>query len=157
MILKIACRRYRRIESEAREIEITRADRAFLSTHALACSRCRLHSEQLNAVQAIFAVSAFEPTCSPEFTDNVVRKVRAMRREGSQHVLRSLVVGAVSAAVALGAVLQIVGTPAEPPTTDGTARNSILRDAPFETTTPGSLNLFDSPSRLVRDPRPNDV
>lgn len=138
-------------------MEISRADRAYMAAHALDCSRCRTRSEQLNAVHAVLSVSAIEPQCSPDFTDNVVRRVRAMRREGSHHVLRPLLVGAVSAAVALGAVLQMVGTQAEPPTTDGTARNSILRDAPFESTTPGSLNLFDSPSRLVRDPRPNDV
>jgi hypothetical protein len=116
-----------------------------------------MRTEQLNAVHAVLSLAAIEPQCSPDFTDNVVRRVRAMRREGSQHVLRPLIVGAVSAAVALGAVLQMVGTQAEAPSTDGSARNSILRDAPFESTTPGSLNLFDSPSRLVRDPRPNDA
>jgi len=157
MIFNLACRRYRRIESEAREIEITRADRAFVAAHALDCDSCRRRSEQLNAVCAILSQSLIEPTCSPGFTDNVIRSVRAMRRERAKHVWRPLVVGALSAAVALGAVLQIVGAQANPPSTDGTAQNSILRDAPFDATTPGSLNLFDSPSRLVRDPRPNDV
>lgn len=157
MILKLACRRYRRIESEARERGLTQSERAHLDAHALACRQCRARTEQLRAIQTLLAVTVIEPSVSPDFTDKVVERVRAMRRQNSKHVLRPLVVGAVSAAVAIGAVLQVVGVQAEAPKATGSAQNSILRETPIDGATPDGLNLFDSPSRLVRDPRPNDV
>ncbi|MEO7454027.1 MAG: hypothetical protein ABIV13_04620, partial [Fimbriimonadales bacterium] len=64
-------------------------------------------------------------------------------------------VGAAAAFVAVGAILQMVGLQPAAPSTDGSAGSAI--DRPAEVTTPGELNLFDTPSKLVRDPRPYDV
>lgn len=158
MLFKSACRRFRRIDANAREMEISRAEQDFLTAHARGCNRCRVHSGELDVVSAALSASAFDPiVISPDFTENVVRGVRAMRREGHRNAYRPVLVGAGAAFVALGAILQVVGAQAPAPTTDGTAGVGVYRESPLKSTSPSELNLFDAPSRLVRDPRPHDV
>jgi hypothetical protein len=157
MIFRFACRRYRSIDTNARETQISREDRDFHAQHGAACARCRCYTAEVDALTRALTASHIEPvSVSTNFTDNVVRGVHAMRRESYHASYRPILVGASAAVVALGAILQMVGTQPSPPTPEGSAE-SIRRETPLETAEPGDMNLFNTPSKLVPDPRPFDV
>ncbi|MEO7453525.1 MAG: hypothetical protein ABIV13_02035, partial [Fimbriimonadales bacterium] len=82
MLFKFACKRYRRIFTNARETEISRAESDFLNLHEGACSRCCSYSLQVNALIDAISDAAIEPVLvSPDFTEDIVRGVRKMRRD----------------------------------------------------------------------------
>lgn len=158
MLFKFACKRYRSISSNAREMDITRAESDFLTAHEAKCKACRSYRVELDMMtKAITAsmVDSFE--VSRDFTDKVVTGVKKMRRENYRTTYRPVLVGAVAAFIAVGAILQTVGLQPAEPTTDGTAESMPLRETPLDTAEQGDMNLFDTPSKLVRDPRPMDV
>jgi hypothetical protein len=157
MFFKLACRRYRRYETTAREFGLTPAARSFMDSHADACAACRSFSEDLHLVTELLSNSHIEPVLSADFTDRIVSEVRAVRRQGYRTAYRPVIVGAVAAFIAIGAVLQVVGAPSSAPSGEGAAANAFKRESPLNSTVPGDINLFDTPSKLVRDPRPNDV
>jgi hypothetical protein len=94
---------------------------------------------------------------SSDFTDRVVLGVKKMRRESYRTTYRPVLAGAVAAFVAVGAILQVVGIQPDAPTTDGSAESSARPESPLNRAEPGDMDLFDTPSKLVRDPRPYDV
>jgi hypothetical protein len=156
MLFRFACKRYRSIE-DAREIA-TRAQLEFVADHAAKCGKCRVYSEVAGALRAGLGKAELAPVViSGDFTERVVRGVQAMRRESYRTSYRPVLVGAMAAFVALGAILQVVGAQPEAPSTDGTAESTLKRESPLDSSEPGDLNLFDTPSKLVRDPRPHDV
>jgi predicted anti-sigma-YlaC factor YlaD len=156
MLFKFACKRYRRIFTNARETAITRAESDFLSMHKASCAECRSYAIQVDALIAAMSDVAVDPLLvSEDFTENIVRGVRKMRRDSYRTSYRPVLVGAAAAFVAVGAILQMVGLQPPAANTDGSAESNIER--PIDATTPGELNLFDTPSKLVRDPRPFDV
>jgi hypothetical protein len=128
-----------------------------MESHADACADCRAFSEDIYKIADLLNSNSVQPRISEDFTERVVLGVRAMRREGYRTAYRPVLVGAVAAFIAIGAVLQVVGAPSSAHTTDGSAENAIKRESPLNSVMPGDMNLFDTPSRLVRDPRPNDV
>jgi hypothetical protein len=94
---------------------------------------------------------------SPDFTDRVVLGVRRIRRESYRTTYRPVLAGAVAAFIAVGAILQVVGVQPSALTTDGTAESTGRPESPLNRAEPGDMDLFDTPSKLVRDPRPYDV
>ena len=157
MIFRFACKRYRSIDTIARETQISREDREFHAQHGAQCTRCRSYTAEVDALTRALTASHIEPVdVSKNFTDNVVRGVQAMRRETYHASYRPILIGATAAAVALGAILQMVGKEPSMPTPDGSAE-TIRRETPLDSVAPGNINLFDTPSRLVPDPRPFDV
>jgi hypothetical protein len=159
MLFKLACKRYRSISSNARETEVTRAESDFLTAHEAKCIGCRNYRTELDMMTKAITASLVDPfDISRDFTDRVVVGVKKMRRESYRTSYRPVLVGAVAAFVAVGAILQTVGLQPAEPTTDGTAESTTpLRETPLDTAEPGNMNLFDTPSKLVRDPRPTDV
>ena len=158
MLFRFACKRYRSISSNARETEITRAESDFLTAHEAKCIGCRNYRTELDMMTKAITASLVDSfDISRDFTDRVVVGVKKMRRESYRTSYRPVLVGAVAAFVAVGAILQMVGLQPAAPNTDGTAERSIGKDSPLNGSEPGDMNLFDTPSRLVRDPRPFDV
>lgn len=158
MLFRFACKRYRSIETNARETQVTRAESDFLNRHAAGCPRCLAYTLEVDALSDALSGSMIEPMAvSPTFTEDIVRGVRAMRRESYRTSFRPVLIGAVAAFVAVGAILQMVGLQPEAPSTDGSADTGIRRESPLDSAEPGDMNLFDTPSRLARDPKPIDV
>src|SRR5687768_2026874 len=126
MLFKLACKRYRRIHTDARETQITRAQSDFLSQHEASCPRCKAYSFEVGAFVEAMSSSIIEPLhISPNFTENVVRGVRAMRRDSYRTSYRPVLVGALAAFAAVGAILQMVGLQPAVPNTDGSADSTL--------------------------------
>lgn len=158
MLFKLACRQYRRTFGEFLGGDMSPETQAFLARHEAACPRCARKGAELRAIHAVLlAEGTMEVTPSPDFTDRVVERVRAARREAMRPSLRPVFYGAGAALVAVGAILQVVGAPVDATMPDGSASSEVRTTMPLDDNSSGDLKLFDSPSRLVRDPRPNDV
>ena len=158
MLFKFACKRYRSISSNARETDVTRAESDFLATHEAKCEHCRNYRVELDMMTKAITASLVEPfEMSRDFTDKVVLGVKKMRRESYRTSYRPVLAGAVAAFIAVGAILQVVGDQAKEPSIDGAADSTIRKESPLNSDQPGDMNLFDTPSKLVRDPRPFDA
>jgi hypothetical protein len=141
----------------AQDVSLDTRRARFVETHYERCGACQEYDRQLDTIISAIQDSSLGHQGSPEFTGEVVVAISREQARLRQHPWRPVAIGAVTAAFALGAVLQVLTAQPTAPNMEGGAVRERRLDAPFHDIKPGKLNLFDTPSRMVEDPPPTTV
>ena len=128
----------------------------FLSSHSAICKSCHQFGDELSAISEAIKHSRFESDASSGFSSRVLDE--AIRQRSAPLVgLRPALVGALFAFLAVGSAVQFAT--ASPPVDVPDAGSAVQkRDlTPLQGEGPMRFELFDTPSRMVKDPEPFDV
>ncbi|MBA3725607.1 MAG: hypothetical protein H0W86_03930 [Armatimonadetes bacterium] len=158
MFSRYACKRYRRLRLDSEDGVLSSRALRFLAVHSQACGECLFYDVEISDMSAAIRSAALEHEGGPEFGAATLRVVLADRQKRRTPTLKPIFAGAATAVIAVGAILQLLSaslnTTASP---IGEAQRPLRQDIPLEIDMPGTFNLFDTPSRMVRDPKPFDA
>ena len=125
--------------------------------HSGECDACRAFDGQLAAAREALRAATLHHQGPPSFSLKVAWAVSRDRLRRQRAVWWPTLTGAGTAAIAVGAILQLLYASSVQPSPEGTAQREHKRNSPMRLFKPGQLNLFDSPGRVVRDPERTDV
>ncbi|MGI8922441.1 MAG: hypothetical protein ACR2HJ_00125 [Fimbriimonadales bacterium] len=153
-----ACNRYRKLRLASEDGVLSGRALRFLAVHSQACGECLHYDVEISDMKAALRSAALEHEGGPEFGAATLRVVLADRQQRRTPTLKPIIVGAATAVIAVGAILQLLSASLNATVSPtGEAQRPLRQDMPLEVDTPGTFNLFDTPSRLVRDPKPFDA
>jgi len=158
MLSRFACKRYRKLRLDSEDGILSGRALRFLAYHAETCAQCRQYDAEISDVCAAIHSASLEHEGRLEFGGATLRAVIADRQKRRTPTLKPIFIGAATAVIAVGAILQLLSASLNitvSPT--GGAQRPLRQDMPLEIDTPGTFKLFDTPSRLVRDPEPFDA
>lgn len=101
------CRKYRRDRLRDEFVDGYSPNDRY-SAHLAGCERCRAFNSELIRLEALLSQESPAADSSPEFTERIVEKVRAERDPSSLALWKPSLIGAATAALAMGAFLQIL-------------------------------------------------
>lgn len=155
-MFRSSCRRFRRLSLFVQDSSLNTRDVVFLTAHSESCKSCREYRGEIIQITAAIQATGYENDGSPGFSTRVAREVIRQRTQPLAG-LRPGLVGALFAFLAVGSIVQIVTaspTSAVPPAGSAAERRAIT---PLQGEGPMRFELFDTPSRMVKDPEPLDV
>lgn len=157
MFLRYSCRRYRKLRDLSSWESLGERSTKFLATHIADCPACRRWEGDEERLSRILRLAKRDYEGRPGFTEATVKAVHNDRLRRRSATWRPVALGAVTAAFAVAAALQLVTNSANQlasPT--GEAKRHELRGLP-DSVMPGTFKLFDTPSQAAPDPEPFDV
>jgi len=128
----------------------------FLAKHSLACKNCHQFGDELSAISDAIKHSRIDSETSIGFSSRVLDEA-IRQRSAPAGGMRPALAGALFAFLVVGSTVQFAT--ASPSTDVPDAGSSVeKRDlTPLQGEGPMRFELFDTPSRMVKDPEPFDA
>ncbi|MCH8273228.1 MAG: hypothetical protein IH851_00360 [Armatimonadetes bacterium] len=108
MGLRRSCRRFRKLRLSSPERGLRVGEQTFCAEHVHDCTGCRRYDSELSAAREALRSSSVNHHGPAEFANRVVRAISRDRIRRQFEVWRPTLIGAVTAAIAVGAVLQVL-------------------------------------------------
>lgn len=130
-----------------------------MEAHVLSCDACHQYDMDLVRSRAALIEGRLFHQGPQSFSWRVLVAYSRDRTRRQGLIWRPTITGAVTAAVAVGAILQLLYSQigVARPVPEGTAARGLRRDAPLRILTPREPSLFDAPVRIAKDPDRNDA